>query len=160
MRWKILPISACMAGIGLLALVIGCFLPWSRSGNVLRNSYQSLGLLRHFELFDNGPLDVFLGVWIAIAPVAALCIALFALRLRRTAAGLLVILSILTGTPSAIATVQPTNEEALIGLANSGPVTTVLGSIVAFLGAIGIFLGHRLRRQTMATRKARAGVNR
>ncbi|MQA08754.1 MAG: hypothetical protein GEU98_09445 [Pseudonocardiaceae bacterium] len=154
------PASAGCAAAGLVTLVTGCFLPWLRSGNVLRDSYESAGLLRHFEVFNSAPITFLMNVWFVIPPACAACVALYALGLRRAAAVLVLISTLFAGTPSAIATVQGSSDASLIGLASVGPATTFVGSVVAFLGAIGVLTAQRLRRKALGGPTEKAGVDR
>ncbi|WP_211323278.1 hypothetical protein [Amycolatopsis palatopharyngis] len=139
---------------GLAVIVIGSFLPWSHSGTVSRNSYESAGLADHFAVVDNAFLAVTLRAWIAVPAVAALCVALLALRLRRTAGALTSAISALTGTTAGILTVQATDPAGLVGIAPAGPATSLAGSLIALTGALGILVA---TGRTRGTADGRAG---
>jgi hypothetical protein len=136
------------AAAGLLALVLGTFLSWSRSGTVYRDSYQSLGILKQLGFMGAFPaLQVFLDIWLAVIPAVAVAIALYALGLRRTAAILAAILAILMGTVAGVAAVQGGGKNGLVGLATSGPAVTLTGAVVALLGAVTVLVTQRTRVQ-------------
>ncbi|MEV4319929.1 hypothetical protein [Actinocrispum sp. NPDC049592] len=132
--------GAAVGAAGLVVLVAGTFLPWSRSGMTYRDSYESLGVLRELGFIGN-----VVTVWVAMIPVAAVTIALFALGLRRSAAIVAAILSIIVGTISGVAAVQGADEGDLIGIASSGPATTTAGSALALLGAVIVLATRRTR---------------
>lgn len=131
---------------GLVAIVAGTFLAWSRSGNVYRDSYQSLGVLRELGFVDAIPaLSVFLDVWMAMIPAAAITIALYSLGLRRSAAVLATLLSIIMGTIAGAVASQQRGEDELIGIASSGPVVTLTGAVLALLGSVAILASNGTR---------------
>jgi hypothetical protein len=135
-RWG----APAVAGTGLVVVVVGTFLPWSRSGMTYRNSYASLGVLRELG-FIGGVVTV----WVAMIPLVAVVIAAYALGLRRSAAGVATVMSILLGTISGVAAVQGSDEGSLIGIASSGPTTTLVGAVLALLGAVVVLVTQRKR---------------
>ncbi|MET0234445.1 MAG: hypothetical protein ABW224_07385 [Kibdelosporangium sp.] len=90
-------------------------------------------------------LESFLDVWLAVIPAAAIAIALYALGLRRSAAGLVVILAIMMGTIAGVAAVQGDGTNGLVGLARTGPVVTLTGAVLALLGAVTVLVTQRTR---------------
>lgn len=135
-RW----LGAALGATGLVVLVTGTFLPWSRSGMTYRDSYESLGVLREL-----GFIGGFVNVWVAMIPVAAITIAFYSLGLRRSAAVIATILSIIMGTISGVAAVQGADKGDLIGIASSGPTMTVTGAVLALLGAVVVLVTQRTR---------------
>jgi hypothetical protein len=131
-------IGAGLGAVGLVFVVVGTFLSWSRSGMTYRNSYASLGVLREL-----GFIGGLVNVWVAMIPVAAIAIAVYALGFRRSAATVATILSIIMGTISGVAAVQGGDEGSLIGIASSGPTTTLVGSVLALLGAVVVLVTQR-----------------
>jgi hypothetical protein len=139
-------IGAIGAAAGLLTLVLGTFLPWSRSGSVYRDSYQSLGILNQLGFMQAFPaLESFLDIWLAAIPAVATTIALYALGLRRSAAVLAAILAIMMGTVSGVVAVQGGGTNGLVGAASSGPVVTFTGAVLALLGAVTVLVAQRAR---------------
>jgi len=136
-------IGAGCAGAGLLLVVIGTFLDWSRSGMVLRDSYRSVGILRQLTLVDSGPLRWVVDGWFAVVPIAALCVAGYALRARRSAAAVSGMLAIMTGTIGGVATIQGSGRDTLVGLASTGPIVTLIGSLLALGGAVAVVTTER-----------------
>ncbi|HVV24227.1 MAG TPA: hypothetical protein VHF06_32630 [Pseudonocardiaceae bacterium] len=145
MRTVVARVGASMAAIGLVVLVAGTFLPWLRSGSVLRDSYQSAGALR--DLVGGTPAVV-LGAWLFVIPACGLCVALYALRLRRVSAGLSCLVSAVVGTAAGLVVVQGTDPGSLIGPAATGPAVTLIGATVALAGAIAVLASPRGRQTT------------
>ncbi|TCO53446.1 hypothetical protein [Actinocrispum wychmicini] len=140
MRKRLPWIGAGLGAVGLVAVIIGTFLPWSRSGLTYRNSYASLGVLR--ELGFVGSLVT---VWVAMIPLAAVTIAIYALGLRRSAAGVAAVMSIIMGTISGVAVVERGDEGSLIGIASTGPTTALAGAALGVLGAAVVLVTQRKR---------------
>lgn len=137
--------AACLAAAGLALIATGTFLPWVRSGAVLRDSYQSIGVIRAINLVDGGPLGLALDAWTMIIPVITVCVVVYALGFRRVAATISTILAMVSGTLAGAAAVVSSGEEARLGIAGSGPITTVVGAVLTVLGVVGIFAGQRAR---------------
>ncbi|GAB3884166.1 hypothetical protein GCM10029964_044760 [Kibdelosporangium lantanae] len=129
-----------VAATGLVLIVVGMFLPWSRSGRTYRNSYASLGVLRELG-FVGGVVDV----WVGMIPLVAVVIAAYTLGLRRSAAVVAAVMSIMLGTISGVAAVQGGDEGSLIGIASSGPTTSLVGAVLALLGAVVVLVTQRKR---------------
>jgi hypothetical protein len=135
--------GACVAGVGLLLVCVGTFLPWFRSGMVLRDSYVSIGVMRRIDLLDGGPLELLLDAWTAIIPVVTLCVVVYILGFRRASAAVSLIVAIFCGTIAGIAAVVGGGEEVQLGIDNTGPYVTFLGSVFALLGSLGVVIGQR-----------------
>jgi hypothetical protein len=131
-------LGAGVAIVGLVLLVTGTFLPWLRSGSVLRDSYQSIGALRDLIPGSTGLVDALVAGWVAVIPCCAVCVAVHALGLRRTAAVLLSVVSITVGTVAGVVTVQGGGSGSLVGVAGPGPVVTLVGATFALIGAITV----------------------
>lgn len=136
MRTVVARAGAGAAVLGLAVIVLGTFLPWLRSGTVLRDSYESVGALR--TLVEGGVLTTLLTAWLFVMPACGLCVALYALRLRRLAAMLGCVVSAMVGTVAALVVVQGTDPGALIGASAIGPAVTVAGATTALVGAIAV----------------------
>src|SRR5262249_19251437 len=127
----------------------GTFLPWFRSGIVLRDSYESISLIRTIGILRDSPLRFALDAWTMIIPVITLCVAAYAFGFRRTAATIAGILAIVCGTVSGAAAGE-SGREASLGIAGTGPTVTLIGGVLALLGAVGIFAGRRAGASTTA----------
>ncbi|RZQ63719.1 hypothetical protein [Amycolatopsis suaedae] len=138
---------AGLAVFGLVVAVIGTFLPWLRSGNVRRSSYETAGLADQFGLLDGTVGATLLGGWVALPVLGAACAGLFALRLLRTAAVFTVIFSLLVGTVAVAATVRGGAGNGIIGVVSTGPMTSTVGTILALAGAIGVACTARFARR-------------
>ena len=140
---RLLPVlGAGLAGVGVVLVLIGTFLPWFRSGTTHRDSYQAIGLIRFYRLLDGSPLSLLLDVWVGLAPAITVCVVAYALGLRRTAACVAGVVAVLTGTVATVAIVQ-VDDGGLLGVAGTGPAVTLTGSALVLLGAVGVLAGRR-----------------
>jgi hypothetical protein len=137
--------AACLAAAGLLLIAVGTFLPWVVSGSVLRDSYQSISVIRAIKAVEGNPLELVLDAWTMIIPVITVCVVGYALGFRRTAATISTILAIICGTISGTATVVSGGEGITLGIAGTGPTTMLIGAVLTVIGVVGIFAGQRGR---------------
>ncbi len=135
--------GAALTAVGLVVVAVGTFLPWVRSGAVLRDSYQSISVLRTVKALDDSPLELILDAWTMIIPAVTVCIVLYALGFRRSAATISTIVAIISGTVGGVATVVSGGEGVRLGIAGSGPTTTSVGAVLTLVGVVGIFAGRR-----------------
>lgn len=138
-------VAAACAATGLAAVGVGTFLPWVRSGTVLRDSYQSIALIRTIRVLDGSPLALILDAWTLLIPVITLCVVVYALGFRRSAATISGVVAIISGTVAGSATVVSGGEEVRLGISSIGPVTTLIGSVMTLVGVVGIFARRRER---------------
>ena len=135
--------AACVAAAGLALIALGTFLPWLRSGTVLRDSYQSISVIRTIKAVEGNPLELVLDAWTMIIPAITLCVVGYALGFRRAAATISTILAIICGTVAGIASVVSGGENVRLGIDGTGPITMVVGSVLTVIGVFGIFAGRR-----------------
>ncbi|MGQ0841763.1 hypothetical protein [Actinokineospora sp.] len=135
--------AAATAALGLATVVAGMFLPWFRSGAVLRDSFQLIGVIQTLGFLRGQTLELLLYAWYGMIPVVTLSIVAYAFGLHRTSATICVILAIITGTISGGASVESGGEDSPLGIAGTGPTVTLIGSALALVGALGIFVGRR-----------------
>ena len=133
-----------MVAAGLALVAAGTFLPWVVSGSVLRDSYQSISVLRAIKAVDGNPLEIVLDAWTMIVPAITVCVLGYALGFHRAAATISAILAIICGTIAGAATVVGGGEGAGLGIAGAGPVTMLIGSVLTVIGVVGIFAGRRV----------------
>ena len=107
-------------------------MPWLRSGDATRNSYQTGGALERL-LALHGPLALALSAWTFLALAAAAVVALFAIGRVRSAAVLAAVLALLSGVV-AIAALRA-HGTTTIAVANLGPQVTLLGAILVLIAA-------------------------
>lgn len=132
-------IAAGLGLTGLVAIVVGTFLPWLRSGQTHRNSYQTGGAIKQV-LGLPGPLDTALSVWPFLGLACGGVIALFALGLHRLAAVTALIAGLCSG---AVAVGVLTVDGSTFAVPeNSGPAVTLIGAI-SVLGAATVLLSSR-----------------
>ncbi len=140
---KVAIAGAVLLGIGLVTVAVGTFLPWVRSGSVLRDSYQSIAVIRTIKVLDGSPLTLVVDAWIALIPVSTLCVVAYALGFRGSAATVSGIVAIISGTVAGAATVVSGGEEVRLGIASTGPATTLAGAVLTLAGVVGVFAGRR-----------------
>lgn len=145
MRTVVARLGASVATAGLIVLVIGTFLPWLRSGDVLRDSYQSVGALHELVSGLNTTAGALLSAWPIVIPCCAVCVAGYALGLRRSAAVLGVILSAIVGTAAGVVAVQ-SGAESVVGPASTGPIVTLAGATIMLAGTITVVVCPRAVR--------------
>jgi hypothetical protein len=138
-------IGAGVAAAGLALLAVGTFLPWVVSGSVVRDSYQSISLLRTIGVVDGSPLEIVLDAWTMIVPAITVCVGVYAFGFRRVAATISTILAIICGTIAGAATVVGGDQDVSLGIAGAGPVAMLIGSVLTMTGVVGIFAGRRGR---------------
>lgn len=137
--------AVALTAVGLVTVGAGTFLPWVRSGSVLRDSYQSIAIIRTIRVLDGSPLALILDAWTLLIPAITLCVVVYALGFRRSAATISTIVAIISGTVAGSATVVGGGEEVRLGISSTGPVTTLIGSVLTLVGVVGIFAGRRRR---------------
>lgn len=125
-----------VGGLGLLALVVGTFLPWLRSGSVLRNSYQTVGIARRLTPLGDGVQGVLTAAWPAVGIAAALCAALYVVGARRISAVAVVLLCAIVGTVATLAMVSLPASDSPVRVIPVGPVVTLGGAVLALVGAL------------------------
>lgn len=135
--------AAAVAGVGLLVAVAGMFLPWLRSGAVLRDSFQLVGLIRTLGFLRGDVLDLLLRAWFAAIPAITLGVVAYALGARRAGATICLVATIFIGTIAGGATVESDGGDSSLGIAGTGPAVTLIGSALAVLGAVGVLMGRR-----------------
>jgi hypothetical protein len=114
-------VGAATAAAGLVLVAVGTFLPWFRSGIVLRDSYDTIGVARTLRLDEDSPLKLALDAWTMVVPVITLCIALYAFGLRRTAATIAVVVAIVCGTIGGFAAVVSGSQDTALGIPAPDP---------------------------------------
>jgi hypothetical protein len=129
---------------GLIAVVIGSFLPWLISGGVLRNSFSIVGIVRRLGVAGTGFAASALAFWPLLGPVVMLPVIAGIVRWWRTAAVLTMIIGLVTGVLSGGVLLLSNGRRALgIGLALPGPVCTAVGSCLAVVGAVVVLVAGR-----------------
>jgi hypothetical protein len=138
-------IAAALTVAGLATVAVGTFLPWVRSGTVLRDSYESIAVIRTFKVLDGSPLALVIDAWTLLIPIATLCLVVYALGFRRSAAAISGVVAIISGTIAGAATVVSGGEEIRLGISSIGPTTTLVGAVLTVAGVVGVFTGRRER---------------
>ena len=107
-------------------------MPWLRSGEATRNSYQTGGALERL-LALHGPLALALSAWTFLGLAAAAVVALFAVGLVRSAAVLAAVLALASGVVAVEA--LRSHGTTTVAAATLGPQVTLLGAILVLVAA-------------------------
>ncbi|PRX45115.1 hypothetical protein B0I33_110214 [Prauserella shujinwangii] len=148
-------IFAYPAAAGMVIAVTGTFLPWFRSGEVLRDSYAAAALAHRFGIAGEPISGALARAWIGVPMLGALCAGLLVLGVFRTAAAATATLAVIVGTVAVAALVEAGG--GVTGTTVSGPLVTTTGMTLALLGALGV-LGTIRRGGRAVRRTGRAGV--
>ena len=132
MRRALHAVTPAAGGAGLCVLVVGTFLPWLRSGDVLRNSYQTDGAIRRL-MEPDGLLRTALHVWPLVSLACAAVVALFLLGLRFVAAAMAVVVALAAGGVSLAALISTGTQPIMID--SRGPLGTFVGAAVVLVAA-------------------------
>jgi hypothetical protein len=136
-------VGAAVTLTGLVTVAVGTFLPWLRSGSVLRDSYESIAVVRTVGVLDGNPLTLVIDAWTLLIPISTVCLIAYALGFRRSSATTSAVVAIISGTVAGAATVVSGGEEIHLGISSIGPVTTFVGAVMTLVGVVGIFAGRR-----------------
>lgn len=129
-------LAEVVGGLGVLALVVGTFLPWLGSGTALRNSYQAMAVARRLTPLGDGVADVALTAWPALGGITAGALVLYVVGLRRVAAVSIALLAVVAGTVATAFVVLLPVGDFTVRAVVPGPVVTVTGAVLAFVGAV------------------------
>lgn len=135
--------GAVLTAAGLVTAAVGTFLAWVRSGDVLRDSYESIAVIRTIRVLDGSALALVLDVWVAMIPASTLCVIAYTLGFRRSAATIAGIVAIISGTVAGAATAVSGGEGVRLGISSTGPTTTLVGAVLTLAGVVGVFAGRR-----------------
>lgn len=124
--------APALGALGLVVLLGGTFLPWLHSGRAERNSYETGGALRRL-LGLRGAADAAVSAWPSIALLCAAVVAIFAMGLRRCAAGLAVLTALGAGAVSITALRVDGNRFAKPAII--GPTVTLVGAAIVLVTA-------------------------
>lgn len=114
----------------MAAMAVGTFLPWLRSGAVLRDSFQAAAALR--DLVQGVPAATLTVP--AVLPLCGLCVAGYPTGLRRPAAALACLVAPAAGLVAGFA--LATEPSTLLAMAPAGPATTLAGAALLLAGAV------------------------
>jgi hypothetical protein len=119
-------VAAC-GGVGLMLVAVGSFLPWLRSGQVLRNSYAALGVLRRLVSIP-GIEGALLASWPLLGLFCAAVAAIFAIGARRIAACIALLPAVFGGLLAAAALAK--SRTGTVQVTPIGPVFTLAGALL------------------------------
>ena len=122
-----------LGGIGQVVIVVGTFLPWLRSGQGRRNSYQAGGAVRRL-IGTTGLIDHLLALWPLVGLACAASIALYLTGLRTVSALLAGVSSLSAGAAAVGALATTATSYAEVSLI--GPVATLVGATLVALAVL------------------------
>jgi hypothetical protein len=134
--------GAVLGGAGIVVLVVGTFLPWLRSGQSWRNSYETGGALRRL-LGWHGALDTAVSAWPFAGLLCAAVIAVFALGLPRCAATLALLTALATGAVAV--TAVRVDGNSFVRPLMLGPAVTIVGATIVVVAATLVLTSARRR---------------
>lgn len=145
--------AATTAALGLLGFAtaaVGMFLPWLRSGTVLRDSFELAGVIQSLGFLRGDALELLLYAWYGLIPVITLSIAAYALGARRVAATFGLASAIILGTIAGGARVEAGSGAGLVGITAIGPTVSLIGAALAVTAALVTLVGERGRTRENA----------
>ena len=143
-------IAAVAASCGALLMIVGCFLPWLRSGQRDRSSFELFGLVERLGFAPSGFFAWAVRLW-PLVPLLAIAAAIGVWYLS----GLRIVLPALVATLYAGGVslgMQRIPNSAFVGV-GTGPLVTAAGCVV-LLVATGVAAGQD--RRTHLRRRATA----
>jgi len=135
---------------GLVGVLLGTFLPWLRSGDVLRNSYASFGVLNRLIGF-HGVSDLAVRAW----PLIGLCCAgvvVAAVAASRRVATVLAVVTAGWSAPVASAVLLH-HGDAGVSVVALGPAVTLIGDAAVLLAASLTLMFQFRHSQTQGDRR-------
>lgn len=130
--------------IGVVAVIVGTFLPWLDSGTRGHNIYELVGVAGKLGFLDTGLARTIPTIVSLLGPACILPVVLALLRLRRTAAILAVACGALTAVPAvAVLLLGDRAEQVGIGVDPTGPVVVLVGGVLLITAGV---LGLTVRR--------------
>ncbi|MGX7829739.1 hypothetical protein ACTG9Q_32110 [Actinokineospora sp. 24-640] len=142
--------AATIGLVGLVTAVVGMFLPWLRSGAVLRDSFELVGVIQTLGFLRGQALEVLLYAWYGLLPAITLSIAAYALGARRVGATIALLATIILGTIAGGARVEYGSGAGSVGIADTGPTVSLIGAALAVAAALGTLVGGRGRARENA----------
>jgi hypothetical protein len=138
-----------MGSAGLVAVVLGTFLPWLRSGEVQRNSYSSFGVLDRLIGF-HGVTELAVRFWPLLGMCCAAVVLATAVMWHRVAVGLALLTA---GWSAAVGcAVLLRHGDAGVQVQAVGPAVTVAGDVALVLAAIVLLISLARGPQTQRSR--------
>ena len=133
------------AGVGLATGVAGSFLPWLRSGDINRNSYQLSGVADRLNLAGSGLWSRLVDLWPLLGPLCLIPLVIAAFRWWKATAAAAVVLgaALITATLE----IQSHADDGLRAVSalgvrwqDTGPVTVLSGGALAALAGLSALI--------------------
>jgi uncharacterized membrane protein len=125
-------LGSLLVTIGAVVVVIGSAMPWLRTGQRRRSSFEVFGLVDRLGFSPSGPIGWAVRLWPIVPLLVVLAAALAWLAGSWSLPVALVAVLYAGGTGVAVANVDGQN---LIGI-EDGPLVTALGASLLLLGAV------------------------
>jgi hypothetical protein len=143
-------LAYAVGAAGLVGVLLGTFLPWLRSGDVLRNSYASFGVLNRLIGF-HGVSEFAVRAWPLIGLCCAGVVVAAVAASRRVAA----VLALVTAAWSAAvaSAVLLHHGDAGVSVVALGPAVTLIGDAAVLLAASLTLMFQFRQSQTQGDRR-------
>ncbi len=140
-------IPAAIAGLGVVLVVVGSFLPWVVSGQVRRSSYAISGVVDRLGIAGDGVLAVLVDLWPYFGPLCVLPVIVGALRWWRTAGVIAAVLGLASGTlaVAALAIAARGAGSGSVSLDPLGPSVMAAGAALLVGGGLALALRRTTR---------------
>ncbi|NNG34314.1 hypothetical protein [Nakamurella aerolata] len=131
---------------GAAIVVIAAFLPWLKSGETLRSSFQTTRLLERFHVLPDA-VQPLVPLWPVLPPLVVLPLLLIALRCWRWAGASAAVLAMVFAFAAGGGLYYGADVSALgVSLATDGPVLMIAGAAVLFGGGLTLLVAGYRRR--------------
>ena len=140
-------IGRLMATVGGLVALVGTFLPWLRSGNRRRNSYEIFSLIDRLGFSPSSVVGWGLRLWPIVPLLLAAAVTLLWFP-RGWLTGFAVVVAVIC-TGSVSAAVRSASSSSLIAV-QVGPTVTLVGAVILAAGSILAMIRYARPRETRA----------
>ena len=141
-------VAALSAGFaGAVMMTIGTFLPWVRSGEVDRNSFQMAGVLDRTDFVTQPVLRHLVDAWPYVTPLVVLPALFAAFRLWRTTAVIMMLIGVGTSVLMGALLIVLGGRSVLgVSLRYLGPGLVLAGAVVLTAAGVWLLMGQTRRR--------------
>jgi hypothetical protein len=132
-------IGRVVATGGAVVAAIGTFLPWLRSGTRRRNSFEIFSLVDRLGFSPSGPVGWAIRMWPTVVLLLAAAVTALWFPLRWVTPSVAGIAVLYAGAVSIAVRSAPATSLVSV---QSGPVVTLVGTIILLAGALLTAIGH------------------
>lgn len=128
-----LPLALVALTTAGVALVVGTFLPWLRTGSTSRSSYDLLGLVGRLDIAPDGPATMLIRGWPFVPLLVTTAVVLAWWRRRRAALVVAVPAALYAGGIAAVLAVGASGTAIDVGV---GPWTSATAGVLFLAAAV------------------------